>query len=123
MDNLEQNNTSQFESYIGQIVKIKIDRALGSQHPKHGFTYDVNYGFVPGVIAPDGEDLDAYLLGVDGPVEEFEGKCVAIVHRLNDDDDKLVIIPKELEDISDDEIRRLTNFQEQYFKSIIIRKK
>lgn len=113
---------SQFESFIGQTVKIKIDRALGSKHPKHGFVYDANYGFVPGVIAPDGEDLDAYVLGISEPVEEFEGKCIAIIHRLDDDDDKLVIVPPEAENITDEEIRQATNFQEQFFKSVIIRK-
>ena len=34
---------------------------MGSKHPKHGFIYPVNYGFVPGVIGGDGEELDAYL--------------------------------------------------------------
>lgn len=114
--------TSAFESFLGQTVKIKIDRALGSAHPKHGFIYNVNYGFVPGVMAPDGEELDAYVLGVSEPVSEFEGKCIAIIHRTNDDDDKLVIAPPEAEGMSDDDIRTATHFQEQYFDSIIIRK-
>jgi len=61
-------------------------------------------------------------LGVDKAIESFEGKCVAIIHRTNDDDDKLVIIPAEMEDISDEEIRKQTNFQEQWFESVIIRK-
>lgn len=120
---MEKSPASQFESFLGQTVKIKIDRALGTNHPKHGFRYDANYGFVPGIMAPDGEELDAYALGLSEPVEEFEGKCVAIIHRLDDDDDKLVLIPLEAEDITDDEIRQATNFQEQFFKSVIVRKK
>jgi inorganic pyrophosphatase len=54
---------------IGRVVTVNIDRPMGSRHPRLGFLYSVNYGYVPGVIAPDGEDLDAYLLGVDHPVE------------------------------------------------------
>ena len=107
--------------YIGKELKIKIDRPFGSSHPKHGFIYPVNYGFVPNTVSGDGEELDAYLLGVFKPVEEFEGECIAIVHRTNDDDDKLVVVPKG-KNYSDDAIDALTEFQEQYFEHVIIRK-
>ena len=109
------------EEYIGKTIKIKIDRPLGTKHPKHGFIYLVNYGFVPGTISGDGEELDAYLLGVFEPVEEYEGKCIAIIHRTNDNDDKLIIVPKDKE-YSDDAINALCEFQEQYFEHVIIRK-
>ena len=106
--------------YIGKKVDIKIDRPLGSKHPKHDFIYEVNYGYVPNTISGDGEELDTYILGVHNPVNEFAGKCIAVIHRINDDDDKLVVAPEEKE-FSDEEIRNLTNFQEQYFESEIIR--
>ena len=107
--------------YIGEKVNIKIDRPLGTKHPKHDdFTYELNYGYVPNTISGDGEELDAYVLGVDKPIEEFEGKCIAVIHRTNDDDDKLVVVKEGLE-YSDDDIRKLTNFQEKYFESEIIR--
>lgn len=106
--------------YLGKTVTIKIDRQLGSKHQKHGWIYELNYGFVPDTIAPDGEELDAYVLGVDVPIETFTGKCIAVIHRTNDEDDKLVVVP-EGKDFSDDDIRALTHFQEQFFKSEIIR--
>jgi inorganic pyrophosphatase len=107
--------------FLGKIVKIKIDRPIGSKHPKHGFIYDVNYGFVPDAKAPDGEEIDAYLLCVSEPVEEFTGKCIAIIHRKDDNDDKLIIIPENSKNISDEEISKSVNFQEKWFKSVIIR--
>lgn len=107
--------------FLGKEVEVTIDRMLGSRHPKHGFVYEVNYGFISGTKAPDGEELDAYVLGVDESVQTFSGICIAIIHRLDDDDDKLVVIPKSLEDISDEEIRKVTYFQEQFFTSEIIR--
>lgn len=110
-----------YTSYLGKIVRVKMDRPLGSRHPKHGFKYEVNYGFIPDTKAPDGEEIDAYVLGIDCPVDSFEGKCVAVIHRINDEDDKLVVIPKDMKDISDDEIMRQTKFQEQFFKTVIIR--
>ena len=78
-------------SFLAQEVTVAIDRALGSRHPRHGFLYPVNYGCLPGVRAPDGEDLDAYVLGVAVPLTTFSGRAVAIVHREDDDDDKLVV--------------------------------
>ena len=107
--------------YLGKELHIIIDRPFGSKHPKHGFIYPVNYGYVPNTVSGDGEELDAYLLGIFKPVEEFDGECIAIIHRTNDDDDKLVVVPKG-KSYSDDAIDALTEFQEQYFEHIIIRK-
>lgn len=107
--------------YLEKEVEVIIDRPLGSKHPKHGFVYEVNYGYIPDTKAPDGEELDAYVLGIEKPIESFKGKCIAIIHRLNDDDDKLIVVPKSNEDMSDEEIRIATNFQEQFFQSEIIR--
>ena len=109
-----------FREYIGKNIKIKIDRKLGEKHPKWGFIYTVNYGYVPGIISGDGEELDAYLLGVHEPVEEFEGKVIAIIHRTNDDDDKLIVVPED-KNYSDDQIIALTEFQEKFFESVIYR--
>jgi inorganic pyrophosphatase len=106
--------------FIGKSVDIIMDRPMGSKHPKHGDLYPVNYGYVKGIKAPDGEDLDAYVLGVPKPLKKFTGRCIAVIHRTNDDDDKLVVVP-EGTDISDDEIRKLTDFQEKWFKSEIVR--
>ena len=93
---------------------------MGSRHPDHGFLYPLNYGFVPGVFAPDGDELDAYLLGIFEAVEEFEGRCIAVIHRLDDDDDKLVLAP-EGRQFSDKQILALTKFQERFFQPVVIR--
>ena len=106
--------------YLNKTLEIKIDRPIGSKHPKHGFIYPINYGYVPNTISGDGEELDAYILGIYEPLDTFIGKCIAIIHRTNDNDDKLVIVP-ESKTFTDSEIKVLTDFQEQYFESIIIR--
>lgn len=106
--------------YLNKTVTVKIDRPLGSKHPDWDLIYEVNYGYVPNTISGDGEELDCYVLGVDKPLDSFTGKCIAIIHRTNDNDDKLIIVPDGM-NFTDEEIRNLTNFQEKYFKSIIIR--
>lgn len=93
---------------------------MGSKHSKHGFIYPVNYGYVPNTISGDNEELDCYVLGVYEPLETFTGKCIAIIHRTNDNDDKLIVVP-ENKTFTDDEIRALTAFQERFFESEIIR--
>ena len=106
--------------FLNKIVDVKIDRPLGSRHPKYDFIYPVNYGYVPNTISGDGEELDCYILGVYAPLESFTGKCIAVIHRINDNDDKLVVVP-EGKSFSDVEIRYLTNFQERFFESGILR--
>ncbi len=118
---MESKSLELARQFLGKEVEITIDRPFGSRHPKHDFVYEVNYGYVKGVEAPDGEDLDAYFLGVDEPLETATGECIAIIHRLENDDDKLVIAPEGVE-FSDEEIFKKVHFQEQWFKGEIVRK-
>ena len=67
---------------------------MGSKHPKWNFIYPLNYGYIPNTISGDGKELDAYIIGVFEALEEFDGKCIAVIHRLDDDDDKLVVAPE-----------------------------
>ena len=104
---------------IGNKVKVIIDRPLGTYHPKHkDIFYTVNYGYIEGIIAPDGEEQDAYVLGVDKPLKEFIGVVVAVIHRLHDVEDKWVIAPEGVE-FTKEEIMKEVEFQEKYFKTEI----
>ena len=107
---------------IGKTVKGRIDRPIGSHHPDYpDHIYPINYGYVEGVYAKDGEEQDVYLLGTDKAVETFEGKVIAIYHRLNDIEDKW-IVSFDGRDYSDKEILEAIRFQEQYFKGELLRK-
>lgn len=104
--------------WIGRTVAVVIDRPLGSLHPNHGFRYEVNYGYIPGVLAPDGEELDAYVLGPDEALETCEGTVIAVVRRHDDIEDKLVVglagpLPAEA-------IAAAIVFQEQFFHSEVL---
>lgn len=106
-------------SYLGKEVEIKIDRPSGSAHPKHkNIFYPINYGYIEGVIGGDGEELDVYLLGVDIPVTEYKATVIAVIHRLNDNEDKLVAAPRGM-NFTKEQILKSVYFQEQYFESEI----
>ena len=105
---------------IGDIVKVTIDRAMGTYHPEHtDILYPINYGYIEGIIAPDGEEQDAYILGVEEPLKEFTGKIIAIIHRNDDIEEKWVVAPTDMV-FSKDQIVKQVYFQEQYFESDII---
>jgi len=109
------------KSFLGKEVEVTMDRSLGTKHPKHGFLYEANYGYIENIMAPDGEELDAYYLGVNKPLKKAKGKVIAIIHRADNDDDKLVVVPPGTI-FSDEEILKQVNFQEKWFKSSVARK-
>ena len=105
---------------LGGTVTVTMDRPLGSRHPDHpDMIYPVNYGFIRGLPAADGEDQDAYVLGPGEPLEALTGRVAAIVRRRNDAEDKWVVCP---EGCSPDaaSIMEQIRFQERYFDSIVI---
>lgn len=119
-DNENTKTKAKNTTIIGTTVTVTIDRPLGSYHPKHkDIYYSINYGYIEGVMAPDGEEQDAYIVGVDVAVETFTGKVIAIVHRNDDVEEKWVVAPEGLI-FTKDEIWEQISFQEQYFDSKII---
>lgn len=107
------------QSFLGKTVKIIVDRPLGSVHPKYkNIIYSVNYGYIPNVLGGDGEEIDVYLLGVDIPVSEYTCKIIAVVHREDDEEDKLIGAP-ESKSFCASEIAEKIYFQEKYFNTHI----
>ena len=104
---------------IGSTVTVIVDRPLGTFHPKHrDIFYTVNYGYIPGVIAPDGEEQDAYILGVNEPLMEFTGKVIAVIRRFDDVEEKWVVAPEGVS-FTKEQIAQQVAFQEQYFRTEI----
>ena len=114
------NYHSYLQSLIGKEIDVIIDRPIRSVHPVHkDIIYDINYGYTKLVIAPDNEYQDVYVLGVDNPIENYKGEVKAIVHRLNDNEDKLVVGPKDVL-YTCEEIKTKINFIEKFFEIEII---
>jgi inorganic pyrophosphatase len=104
---------------IGDIVTVTVDRQLGTHHPKYNdIYYPVNYGYIKGITASDDEEQDAYILGVNKPIDSFTGKVIAVIHRLDDIEDKWVVASGN-EIYTVDDIKKAVEFQEKYFLSEI----
>ena len=110
-----------FSAIIGNTVMGKIDRPLGSCHPRHpDIVYPINYGYTEGVFAGDGAEQDVYYLGEDKPIKDFEGKVIAVFHRHNDIEDKWIVVPEGMQ-FTDEEIMRQIKFQEKFFDGELYR--
>ena len=115
------NYREHLKSLLNTEVNVIIDRPINSVHPIHNdIIYEVNYGYITSLIALDNEYQDAYVLGINYPIKEFKGEVKAIIHRLNDNEDKLIVAPSNL-NFEIEEIKRLINFQEKYFEIEIIK--
>ena len=105
---------------LGESVTVIIDRPLGTTHPNHNdIIYPVNYGYIENIFVGDGEEQDAYILGVDEKLNIFKGTVIAVIHRNDDVEDKLVVAPNNMK-FTSKEIMEKVNFQEQYFNTEII---
>lgn len=104
---------------LGQRVTVTVDRPLGSAHPEYpDVVYPVNYGYIEGITAGDGEEQDAYVLGLDMPVGAVDGTVIAIIHRENDVEDKWVVSPGDVR-FTKTEIAEKVAFIERFFQSWI----
>ena len=119
MEKKDSESLRMCQKYLGKQVAIIIDQAYGTYY--EGTMYEQNYGYVPGTVAPDGDGLDAYFIGPQEALKEAIGKCIAIIHRHEDDDDKLIIVPESVS-LTDEQIEQAVNFRERFFSHCIVRK-
>ena len=113
---MDQREQRIFE-FLGQTVHVTVDRPVGHVH--HGLTYPVNYGYVPGILAGDGEEQDAYILGISEPIAAFDGRVVGAIRRKNDVEDKWIVAPEGME-LHQGQIAEATRFQERFFDGYVI---
>lgn len=115
--NIEKGNLT----YLGKTVTVTVDRPIGSAHPDcPEMIYPVNYGYIEGITAPDGEEQDAYILGIDTPEKQYTGVVIGVIIREDDIEDKWVVVPENLvgtEICWECNVMHAVEFQEKYYKS------
>ena len=109
--------TQFLNNLLGKAVHVVVDRPIGYCHK--GTVYPVNYGYIPGLMGGDGEEQDAYILGIDTPLSSFDGQVVGAIRRKNDVEDKLIVAPEGMV-LHQGQIAEAVHFVEQYFDSYIL---
>lgn len=109
--------TDFLRNMFGKTVTVTVDRPIGYVHK--GIRYPINYGFIPGLIAGDGEEQDVYILGIDTPLSSFQGVVIGAVRRMNDQEDKLIVAPEGMR-FHQAQLCEAVAFQEQFFQSRIL---
>ena len=108
-----------YKFYLNKEVLVKVDRKLGEKHPNFDYIYPVNYGYIPNTLSEDGEEIDVYILGIFYPVDEFKEICKAVICRYDDNENKLIVVPRD-KSYSVEQVEALIEFQEKFFKHKII---
>ena len=108
-----------YKFYLNKEVLVKVDRKLGEKHPNFDYIYPVNYGYITNTLSEDGEEIDVYILGIFYPVDEFKGICKAVICRYDDNENKLIVVPRD-KSYSVEQVEALIEFQEKFFKHKII---
>ena len=108
------------QEYLGRTVCAVIDRPVGFHHVTKGIhlDYTINYGFLPGVTAGDGEEQDVYILGVSEPLETFTGRIIGVVRRKDDNEDKFIAAPEGMT-FTAKQMEQEIFFVEKYFDSTV----
>ena len=116
----EQERETLIQSLMGKRVRVLIDRPIGHTYTTKGVTlhYTINYGYLPDVTGGDGEEQDVYVLGVEKPLEVFDGVVIGAVRRRDDNEDKLVAAPESMK-FTSRQIADAVEFVERYFDSSV----
>ena len=96
---------------------IHIDIIMPVQHGSadgHQKKAQRSVSYVNDVFAGDGAEQDVYVFGPSKPIRSFTGVVTAVLHRLNDCEDKWIVNTGGSRP-DKDEILRAIAFQEQYF--------
>lgn len=96
---------------LGRYVRIIVTNPIHSVDRQKGFEYLLNYGSVEGVKIFETPVEGAYIMGINHPVKNFEGRVIGTIHRTASDSITLVAAPKNMSFI-DNQIRDAVAFAE-----------
>ncbi|MCI7334776.1 MAG: NUDIX domain-containing protein [Oscillospiraceae bacterium] len=96
---------------LGKFVRVRVTSPMHSYNKRFGFKYRLNYGIVEGGKTQKNSVISAYIMGINHPVRNFDGRVIAIVRRNGGKGVVLVVAPKSTRFIVND-IRRAIDFAE-----------
>ncbi len=106
-------------SWLAKTVTVSIDHPYGSFHPHlPDVTMPVNAGYVLESM-DSGELIDAYVYGIDEPLETYTGTVGAVIYRREDGRMRFAVVPKGMT-LDHDALIASIAFAEQYHDTRII---
>lgn len=96
---------------LGKFVKVRVTAPMHSYNSRFGFEYKLNYGVIEGFKNKKNIPQSAYIMGIDHPVRNFDGRVIAVIKRQGGKGIVWVVAPKSTRFIVND-IRSAIDFAE-----------
>ncbi len=91
--------------YLGKNIKVTINKNLNS-------------GYFTDLKTPNNKYQNVYVIGVKKPIKEFEGKVIAIINRI-DEIENILVVSYNNKKYTKEEILKLINYEDKKYKSKI----
>lgn len=96
---------------IGKFVKVRVTSPMNSINKRFGYKYKLNYGIIESNKAQKNVVQGAYIMGINHPVRNFDGRVIAAVKRFSGKGIVWVVAPKSMRFINND-IKKAIDFAE-----------
>ncbi|MBE6774739.1 MAG: NUDIX domain-containing protein [Ruminococcaceae bacterium] len=96
---------------LGKFVKVRVTSPMYSYNKRFGFKYKLNYGIMEGSRSRKNTVQFAYIMGINHPVRNFDGRVIAVIRRHGGRGVAWVVAPKSTRFIVND-IKEAISFAE-----------
>lgn len=96
---------------LGKFVKVRVTSPINSYNKRFGYKYKLNYGIIEGNKTVKNIVQGAYIMGINHPVRNFDGRVIASIRRSGGRNPVWVVAPKSTRFIIHD-IKKAIEFAE-----------
>ncbi|MCM1340033.1 MAG: NUDIX domain-containing protein [Faecalibacterium sp.] len=96
---------------LGRFVKVRVTSPMNSYNRRFGYRYKLNYGIIEGCKSVKNTVQSAYIMGINHPVRNFDGRIIASIRRFGGKGLVWVVAPKSTRFIVHD-IKKAIDFAE-----------
>ena len=96
---------------LGKFVKVRVTSPMHSFNNRFGFKYKLNYGVIDSFKSNKRSVQGAYIMGINHPVRNFDGRVIAVIKRQSCRGMAWVVAPKSTRFIIND-IKQAIEFAE-----------
>lgn len=94
---------------LGKFVKVRVTKPLGFFDGDSNTTYRLNFGAVESGLMPHSPVIGAYIMGINHPVHNFDGRVIATLKPSDEKGVFIIVAPKSKKFIVND-IRKALSF-------------